>query len=74
MARLITNWLQGYVEHMKLSEAPDAFHVWTGISALAGAIQRRVWIDQRIFQWTPNFYIVMVAPPGVATKTTAMTM
>ena len=39
---------------------------------IAGALRRRVWIDQKIFQWTPNFYIILVAPPGVATKSTAM--
>jgi hypothetical protein len=31
-----------------------------------------VWIDQRYFQWTPNFYIVFVAPAGIATKSTSI--
>jgi hypothetical protein len=26
----------------------------------------------RKFQWTPNFYIILVGPPGIATKSTAM--
>lgn len=35
-------------------------------------LRRRVWIDQRYFQWTPNFYIIFVAPPGVASKSTCI--
>lgn len=54
------------------SEAPDDFHFWTGVSVIAGALRRRVWIDMRKFQWTPNFYIILVAPPGIATKSTSM--
>ena len=37
---------------------------------LAGALRRRVWIDQGYFQWTPNFYIIFVAPPGIVSKST----
>jgi len=43
---------------------------WTGISTIAGALRRRVWIEQKYFQWTPNFYVILVAPPGVIAKST----
>lgn len=72
MPKKLSNWLTTYAEHTSISEAPKTFHFWTGVSVIAGALRRRVWIDQKIFQWTPNFYIVLVAPPGVATKSTAM--
>lgn len=52
------------------SESPDDFHFWTGVWTIAGALRRRVWIDQRKFQWTPNCYIILVGPPGVVTKST----
>jgi hypothetical protein len=42
------------------------------VSTIAGALRRRVWIDERFFQWTPNFYIVLVAPPGVVAKSTSV--
>ena len=42
------------------------------MATVAGALRRRVWIDQRIFQWTPNFYIILVGPPGVAAKSTSI--
>ena len=65
-------WLKAYVEHQRYSESPSQFHFWSGVSAIAGALRRQVWIDQRHFQWTPNMYIVLVGPPGVAAKSTSM--
>lgn len=53
-----------------MSESPDKFHLWTGISVVAGALRRRVFIDQGYFEWTPNFYIIFVAPPGIVSKST----
>ena len=58
------------MEYSAHSEAPDKFHFWTGVATIAGALRRRVWIDQGYFQWTPNFYIVFVAPPGIVSKST----
>ena len=74
MARKLTNWLKAYAEYTSISEAPPAFHFWTGVSVIAGALRRRVWIDQKKFKWTPNFYIILVAPPGVTAKSTSMNM
>lgn len=42
------------------------------MGTIAGALRRRVWIDMRHFQWTPNFYIILVGPPGVASKSTTI--
>lgn len=72
MPRHFPHWLKAYLDYTKSSEAPDAFHFWTGVSTIAGALQRKVWQDQLIFQWIPNFYIIFVAPAGVATKSTTM--
>lgn len=72
MARAFNNWLKAYVSHTRFSESPDAFHFWTGVATIAGALRRRVWIEQLHFQWTPNFYIVLVGPPGVAAKSTSI--
>jgi len=68
--RLSNNWIQSYLEYSSLSEAPENFHFWTAVSCIAGALRRRVWIDQGYFQWTPNFYIIFTAPPGIVSKST----
>ena len=70
MARNFPNWLTAYATYTADSESPREFHLWTGIWTLAGALRRRVWIDMRKFQWTPNFYIVLVGPPGIVNKST----
>lgn len=70
MARRLDRWLTSYMEFTHHSEAPDLFHFWAGVSAIAGALRRRVWIDMRHFQWTPNFYIIFVAPAGIISKST----
>lgn len=70
MVRKCQDWLKRYIEYTAHSEAPDVYHFWTGVSTIAGALRRRVWIEQRYFQWTPNFYIFFVAPPGVVSKST----
>jgi len=70
--RRCNNWLSAYLNYTSHSEAPDKFHFWTGVSVIAGALRRQVWIDQLDFEWTPNFYIVFVAPPGIAVKTTTL--
>lgn len=68
--RNFDDWLKAYIEYAGSSEAPTKFHFWTGISVLAGALRRNVWINQGYFEWTPNFYIVFVAPPGIVSKST----
>lgn len=74
MARNYPNWIAAYMAHTQHSEAPDPLHFWTAVSTIAGALRRRVWIDQRVFDWTPNFYIVFIAPPGIATKSTSISI
>lgn len=58
------------MDYASYGEAPERFYWWVGVSTIAGALKRRVWIDQKRFYWYPNFFIVLVAPPGVATKST----
>lgn len=74
MARHFQNWLKAYVQHTASSEAPDVFHFWTGVVTVGGALRRRAWIEQHLFQWVPNFYVILVSPPGVVTKSTSISL
>lgn len=56
------------------SESPTNFHFWTGVATIAGALRRQVWIKEGHFEWTPNFYIILVAPPGIAAKSTSISI
>ena len=64
------DWLQAYIDYASVSEAPTYMHFWSGVSAIAGALRRKVWFDMGHFEWYPNFYIVFVAPPGIIAKST----
>lgn len=65
-------WLEDFCEYGKNGEAPEKVIWWVGVATLAGALQRKVWIDQVNFQWTPNFYLLIVGPPGVVKKSTSI--
>jgi hypothetical protein len=70
MARHFDNWLKAYTEYCSFTESPEILHYWAGVSAIAGALGRRSWIDMVAFNWYPNFYIIFVGPPDVVRKTT----
>lgn len=64
------NWLSAFIDYASFGEAPKHMYFWTGVSTIAGVLRRRAWIDERKFKWFPNFYIVLVAPPGIVSKST----
>jgi hypothetical protein len=70
MPRLSDDWLRSYLDYSSHTEAPKHMRFWCAVSAIAGALRRKVWIDQAYFKWYPNFYVVLVAPPGIVSKST----
>lgn len=64
------DWIEAYMNYAAFSEAPRHLHFWTAVSTVAGALRRRVWIDQAYFKWYPNMYVIVVAPPGIVSKST----
>lgn len=70
MSRRCNDWLHEFCEYSSFGEAPRRMYFWTGVSAIAGALRRRVWIDQAYFKWFANQYIILVAPPGIVSKST----
>lgn len=68
--RRLKNWLTAFAEYARFGEAPDNTLFWTGVSTVAGALRRKVWIDMGYFKWVPNFYVILVANPGIISKST----
>lgn len=68
--RYFPNWIEAYKEYAGYTEAPDAFHYWTAVSTIGGALRRKVWIRPGKYKWHPNFFIFFVAPPGIVQKST----
>lgn len=68
--RHYADWLSAFIDYASYGEAPRHLYFWSGVSAIAGALKRKVWIDQAYFKWHCNMYIVLVAPPGIVSKST----
>lgn len=67
-------WLKDYLEYTAGHEAPEDFHVWVGLTIIGAAIRRRAWIDNVYHKYYPNLYTILISPPGVGKKTTAITI
>lgn len=68
MSRIFKDWIPAFLSNIGTIEAPRRMVFWCGVSAVAGCLRRKVWLDFKRYQWTPNFFIVLVAPPGIISK------
>lgn len=66
------NWIEDFVEYADICEASPRMMRWVAISTIAGALRRKVYIEEETFKWTPNFYVLLVGPPGVVKKSTSI--
>lgn len=72
MERKLPNWLEGYMEYTENTESSPIFNQWVGISTIASALRKKVWLDVGRLKVFPNLYIVLVAEPGIARKSQAI--
>lgn len=70
--RRLKNWIQSYLAYTHESESPEEYHTWCALSAIAGAIRRKVFFDMEYFLLRPNLYTVLIGPAGRCKKSTAM--
>ena len=70
--RELGNWLEGFVNYAIHSETPVRPLWWSGVTAIAGALQRNVYIDQGRYKLYPNFYTILVSAPGLMQKSTTI--
>ena len=72
MSRELSNWLTSYLEYTEETESAKIFHKWVGLSMLASALRKKTWFNLGRLKVYPNLYIVLVAEPGIARKTQAI--
>ena len=72
--RELDDWLDAYLTYTENTEPPLSYHTWVGISLIAGALQRKVYLNWGHETIYPNMYIVLVGPSGKARKGTALTI
>jgi len=70
--RKLDNWVLSYLDYTKESESPETYHTWAGLSSIASAVRRNVWLDQGLYVLFPNLYVAFVGPPARTAKSTAL--
>lgn len=68
------NFITNYLTYMQRSETPEIIHKWCALGCLAGAAEKRLWVDRGLFKIYLNLYLVLAAPPGVCAKTTTLSV
>jgi hypothetical protein len=63
--RRLPCWIEGFVEFTEGLDLPPNLRLWTAISTLSGLLERRVWTSTKRGQVFPNFFILLVTPPGI---------
>jgi len=63
--RRLPSWIGAFEHFTEHSNSPEIFRRWSAISAIAGALERKVWIVTLGSRLYPNLYVVLIAPPGV---------
>src|SRR5882724_11244346 len=59
------DWLDQYMSYTDGITSPEIYRLWSGISAIAGALERRVWVETSRGVLYPNMFCLLVGPPGV---------
>lgn len=73
MSRENEDWLAGYLQYTEPSEPPRSYHCWCGLSLIAGALQRKVYLHWGIGQVIyPNMFVVLVGASGRTRKGVAL--
>ena len=64
MSRNYTDFIQASADAIKGSPIPKPFAQWSALSAVAGAMGRRVWYSMANYDIRSNNFIVLIPPPG----------
>lgn len=54
------------------SECPDIYLLWSALTTLSGIVQRRIWTNMWYNVYYPNIYGILVGPPGITHKGSAI--
>ncbi len=58
------DWIECFMEYTSSLPTPQIFRLWAGITAISGALDRRIWADLGPAPVFPNLYTMLVGVPG----------
>jgi hypothetical protein len=59
------DFIEAFCDFTENISSPPLFRKWAAIAAIAGALERKVWVRTLGSNLYPNVYIILVGPPGV---------
>lgn len=65
-----SDFFKGYLKFTSGHEGSRRFHLWTAISVVAAALERKVWIDRGYYTLFPNLYVFLIGKSGLVKKST----
>jgi len=65
VTRKFPSWIDAFCDFTDGLGAPLIFRRWCAIAAVAGALERKVWVRTRGSELYPNMYAFLVGAPGV---------
>lgn len=68
MGRVLEDWISGYIKYTESTESPTQYHLWCAISAIAAALERKVWMAWGTEVIFPNHYIILIGASGRCRK------
>ena len=71
MERKFPDFLSAYLKYSAKTEPPQSYHIWTCLSVIGAALQRKVYLRWGFKTLYPNIYVVLIGPSGCR-KGTAM--
>jgi len=69
--RRCKDWIISFLDYTEQQESPVDFLRWTALATVAGAAQRKIYIDMEYFMVLSNMFVCLTGPPGTK-KTTAI--
>src|SRR6266436_9736192 len=63
--RRLPDWIEAFVAYTSGLPTPLIIRKWAAISAVAAALERKVWINSLNTELYPNLYVMVMAPPGI---------
>lgn len=59
------NWVERFVDYTDNLPSPLIFRKWSALSAIAGVMEQKIWLETSRKPLFATLYVILVAPPGV---------
>jgi Protein of unknown function (DUF3987) len=60
----VTDWIETYVAETEKVPSPEIYRLWSAITAISGALERKVYTTGSAGPIYPNLTTLLVGPPG----------